>query len=162
MGPSPGAERSVAMGELAVCRAGESLVARGVGSCVLILLHDAQAGLGGMAHAMLPRRGKAGDRPTKYVDAALERLVVEIEAAGASRARLTARLVGGAAMFRTELAAPHSPVGERNLAAARAELARLGIPLVASEVGGRAGRSVTFEAESGRVTVRQLERELTL
>jgi len=74
--------RAVAAGEIAVGLAGEVLAARGVGSCVVVALYDPVARLGGLAHAMLPRRGNAGDEPLKYVDAAIERLLAELEAAG--------------------------------------------------------------------------------
>lgn len=155
----PGGENTkhVAMGEVAVGRASQRLVARGVGSCVVVALHDPWAQVVGLAHAMLPWRGMAGDRPTKYVDAALERLLVDMEAAGARRERTTARLVGGAAMFRAEPPAAPSAIGERNVAAARSELARYGIPIVAAEVGGHVGRSVEIEAGNGMLTIRKLE-----
>ena len=157
MEPGGDTTKHVAMGEVAVGRASQRLVARGVGSCVVVALHDPWAQVVGLAHAMLPWRGMAGDRPTKYVDSALERLLVEMEAAGARRARTTARLIGGAAMFRAEPPAAASAIGERNVEAARAELARHGIPVVAAEVGGYVGRSVEIEAASGELKIRKLE-----
>ena len=47
-------------------------------------------------------------------------------------------------------------MGERNIEATRAALAKLGIPIVAEDVGGEYGRSVRFVAATGAMTVRSL------
>jgi chemotaxis receptor (MCP) glutamine deamidase CheD len=47
-------------------------------------------------------------------------------------------------------------MGERNIAAARATLRRVGIPLACEAVGGGAGRSVRFYVADGRVEIRSV------
>ncbi|MGI5861702.1 MAG: hypothetical protein ACOX6T_06545 [Myxococcales bacterium] len=65
-------------------------------------------------------------------------------------------------MFRAEPPSAPSAIGERNVAAARGELARHGIPVVAEEVGGNVGRTVEIEAATGTLTIRQLERTFAI
>ena len=47
-------------------------------------------------------------------------------------------------------------MGERNIEATRAALAKLNIPVIAEDVGGEYGRSVRFVAATGAMTVRSL------
>jgi chemotaxis protein CheD len=54
-------------------------------------------------------------------------------------------------------------MGERNLRATRAALYKVGIPVVAQDVGGEHGRSVRLVAATGAMTVRSIaggDREL--
>ncbi|HET7321982.1 MAG TPA: chemotaxis protein CheD, partial [Longimicrobiaceae bacterium] len=110
----------------------------------------------GMSHSLLPepRRGVVPENPAKFVATAIPALLAEMEARGADRARITARLVGGATMFGNLLAKRTMHTGERNVAVARSVLAAEGVPLVGEEVGKEHGRSVYFHAADGRVEVR--------
>jgi chemotaxis protein CheD len=83
----------------------------------------------------------------------VEALLQKMRAMGASPARITARLVGGASMF-TGLQPPGTiQMGERNVHAAREALHRHGIRLTGEVVGGDYGRSVELDLDSGRVKV---------
>jgi len=121
--------------------------------------------LGGLAHILLP--GPAPERTAadpargnanKFADRALDELTRMVIARGGERGRLVAKIAGGAAMFavnddRGDYAAIKPGIGERNLAAVRERLARLGIPLVAEDVGGGRGRTVAFDTGSGRLLI---------
>ncbi len=72
---------------------------------------------------------------------------------GARPGRLKARLVGGAAMFQTLMVPGSLNMGARNIIASRQALETAGIPLVAEDVGGDYGRSVSFYVGAGRTTV---------
>ena len=149
-------ELIVRVADLAVGERGDVLVTVGLGSCVAILLHDADAGVGGLAHVLLPApslaRGgtiKAGKVPQTAIPA----LVEQMTARGARQVRLSARLVGGASMF-AALATPGTiQMGERNIVATRQVLAEARIPIVGEAVGGTFGRTVRFEVGAGRVLV---------
>ena len=80
-------------------------------------------------------------------------MLAELEAAGADRRRITAKLVGGACMFQDLMPRDKVHIGERNVAAARAALARLRIEIVAEEVGGDNGRSLHFDLVDGRIRI---------
>lgn len=129
----------------------------GVGSCVVVILYDKTARVGGLAHILLPDPGAAPGRqpPWRFATTAIPALLAELEAAGADRRRITARLVGGARMLRDPMAPDRLFVGERNVDAARAVLARQGIEIVGEDVGGDGGRSLRFHLEDGGVRITQ-------
>jgi chemotaxis protein CheD len=145
----------VRVAEIVVERAPGTLVALGLGSCVAIVLHDPVAGVGGMAHVLLPSAppGRTVAAPGRYAQSAIPLLVEQVLAAGADRARLTARLVGGAAMF-TNLSAPGIiHVGERNTLAAREALHGQNVRVTGEWIGGDFGRSISYDLGTGVVRV---------
>jgi chemotaxis protein CheD len=80
-------------------------------------------------------------------------LVQRVVAAGGRRPRLEAALVGGASMFATTNAALE--VGSRNEAAVREQLKALRIPVIATQTGGRRGRTIRVYVAGARVAVRE-------
>ena len=141
----------------------ERLAAIGVGSCVAIVLYDAAARVGGLAHVMLPAAhlGRRDDDGASFPQSALPLLIEQMIALGAHPGRMTARLVGGASMF----AALHPPgtirMGERNLVATRHALSAQGIPVTAEATGGVHGRAVVLHTEDGRLEVTSRESGVT-
>lgn len=150
-----GREVLVRVADLRCGLADDTLITIGLGSCVAILLYDAEARVGGMAHILLPspalsRRDK---NPAKFPQTAVPRLLELMAADGAKPQRITARLVGGASMF-AALASPGTiQMGERNLVAARQVLDSHRVPLVAEAVGGDFGRTVRFRVCDGQVQI---------
>jgi chemotaxis protein CheD len=144
---------SVAIGRWAVALAPTRLRTL-LGSCVAVTLHDRVARIGGIAHILLPdSQGAPGDHPGKYADTAVPGLLADLErlVAARARARLTAKLIGGASMFPTAQA---EGIGDRNRKAVEMILSRLGIAVVARDLGGVSGRRVTLDTASGRVSVK--------
>jgi chemotaxis protein CheD len=141
----------------AAAERGTVLATVGLGSCVAIILHDAGAGVGAMAHVLLPSRTltRRDDNPAKSPETAVPLLLEEMRRLGA-RGSVEARLVGGASMFAGLLPSGGLNVGERNIEASRAALQLAGIPVVGEDVGGDYGRSVYFHLVDGRVEVRSL------
>lgn len=130
----------------------------GLGSCVACVLHDADTGVGGLAHILLPSATLARDRSNeaKFPETAVPLLVREMQAMGAARERLRARLVGGAAMF-ANLATPGvALMGERNVQATKEALKAARIPVTATDTGADYGRSVYFYLPRGRLEVRSV------
>lgn len=146
---------TVRVGDLAVHAAPAVLVTIGLGSCVAVILHDADTGVGGLAHVLLPipSVGRPAAPPGRFAISAVPVMLEAMVGLGAGRDRVRARLVGGASMF-ASLAAPGSiQVGERNILAARAALQEAGVPLAGEAVGGDYGRSVEFNLQDGGVLV---------
>jgi chemotaxis protein CheD len=142
----------VRMGELAVSAvADDLLVALGLGSCIGLAVIDGQAGVAGLAHVVLPASEGRSDEPGKYADTAVPALLAGLLDLGGRRTRLGAVLVGGASMFSS---GGGLEVGQRNEAAVREELAKLAIPVVASDTGGSRGRTIRVGVGPGRVTAR--------
>jgi chemotaxis protein CheD len=130
-----------------------AMAAIGLGSCIALALFDPVRGIGGMAHVMLPEsQGRTG-RPGKFADTAVDILIGELRGLGCRNSSLSAKIAGGASMFRMSAASLN--IGERNTVSVRAMLAERRIPLLAEEVGGSVGRTVTFyPAEKGKMCIR--------
>ena len=124
-----------------------------LGSCAGVVLHDRAARLGGVAHIVLPDSRGAADHPGKFADTAIPGMIVDLEKLiGRSyKGRLTAKIVGGASMFQS---GPALNIGKMNQDAVDQLLANLGIPVLARDVGGGAGRRLTLDVSTGIVTIR--------
>jgi chemotaxis protein CheD len=148
------AETMVRMGEFACSAvAGHVLVSLGLGSCIGLALLDKRAAVAGLAHVVLPAaEGRTGS-PGKFADTAVEALIAELVGLGARRIALEAVLVGGASMFKLG-GGSGMEVGQRNDEAVRAELARLRIPVAATDTGGSRGRTIRVTVGSQAVTSR--------
>jgi len=146
----------VSVADWAVDRGDAVLVTLGLGSCVAVVLYDAESTVGGLAHLLLPSPSLSQDRdkPAKFPETGVPFLVERMREAGAVQRRLRARIVGGASMFANQASTSVSSVGERNIHATRQALDRAGIPLLAEDTGKDYGRSVYAFLESGRVEVR--------
>jgi chemotaxis protein CheD len=150
-----GRELVVRVADLRIGVDDDVLVTVGLGSCVAILLYDADARVGGMAHTLLPSPAlaRSDSNPAKFPQSAVPRLLELMHADGARPGRITGRLAGGASMF-AALAPPGTiQMGERNLLAARQALQAHGVPLVAEAVGGDFGRTVRMRVGDGTVQV---------
>lgn len=156
----------VGISEYLVRRAPGLLVTYGLGSCLGIILHDAHAGIGGLAHTLLPqpREGMDLSRPAKFVDAAIRLMLTDLLRLGGRKERLVAKIFGGANMFEGLQQSGKEGIGQRNIRCARETLQEIGIPLVAEDTGGNYGRTLEFDVASGAVlvrSVREAHREVT-
>ena len=135
----------------------EILLTAGLGSCIGICIHDPLLKVGGMAHIMLPTASiSLGGNPAKYADTALELLLKEISGMGANKARLKAKMAGGAQMFSFPGKPPVLKIGERNAEAVQKELKKHGIPLLVADVGGSFGRTIYFDVGTGELRIRTI------
>ncbi|MEX2181991.1 MAG: chemotaxis protein CheD [Gemmatimonadaceae bacterium] len=139
----------------AVARGNARLVAIGLGSCVAVTLYDPRQRVGGLAHVLLPDPSVARDasNPGRFASEAVPMLLEGLRAQG-GRPPFVAKIAGGAALFGQLLGSSTGQMGERNVVATRAALARAGIPIVAEDTGGNGGRSITFDVATGDLTVR--------
>lgn len=152
---------NVGMGETLLTRTPGLLSSLGLGSCLAVVLYDPRIGIAGMSHVMLPRAfktsiGKGDDKPGKFADRAVRNLVELLVAQGASKARLKAKIAGGAKMFSISSTSSLLSIGEQNIKVVLEELESLAIPVEGQETGGTRGRSVTFFSESWQMEVRAI------
>ena len=147
-------EITIKTAEMAVGRSGEQIQTNGIGSCVAIIITDKEAGVGGMAHAMLPKRRGEEDQALspKYADEAVDLLAKEITKLGGNKIRLHAKLVGGAKMFKI-LSGDNHGIGWQNVEAAKEKLNELRIPLDSEDTGGTVGKIAALDTSSGLVDV---------
>lgn len=154
---SPLRKRVIGIAELyASANAGEMLVTYALGSCLGITMHDPAARVGGLLHAMLPSSTlnlqRAATAPGTFVDAGIVALLEACLHLGARRSRLIVTVAGGAAYGDDEQTDTFQ-IGRRNLLELRRLLPRHGLPLHASDVGGRFSRNVSLAIDTGEVRV---------
>jgi chemotaxis protein CheD len=83
-----------------------------------------------------------------------------MEDLGAKKRRLSAKIVGGAGMFKSESGDSVMKIGERNIEAVKETLNEIGINITGSDVGKDYGRSMYFYLDDGRVEVKSFSRDL--
>jgi chemotaxis protein CheD len=126
----------------------------GLGSCIGLIIHDREKGIGVLAHVMLPLSQGKRERPGKYADTAVEMMINELVNAGCNPRSLVAKMAGGASMFKSFTG--NLNIGERNIEAIRILLKEHNIPLIGEDVGGNMGRTIVYcPSEKGKVTVRK-------
>lgn len=137
----------------------EILKTYGLGSCVAVILYDPIKKVGGLSHFMLPS-SKAWNskrkKPGKFVDTSVKNLLLEMEKLGASKHRITAKLVGGASMFKNLIEPDTLSMGQRNIEAAKKTLNEHKIKILSEDVGEDYGRSVSFDTETGDVLIHSI------
>lgn len=151
----------VGMADLKVCKSPDGVTTLGLGSCVGIAIRDPVMKVGGLAHIMLPDSTaiKGGENnPPKFADLGIAELVRQLEAMGAKRSRMTAKLAGGAMMFAFQNKSDLVRVGDRNVEAAKKTLRKLQIPVLAEDTGETYGRTVIFYPETGDYVIRAVGR----
>jgi len=127
-----------------------------LGSCVAVCLWDPRVLVGGMNHFLLPEGGPNGpqDEATRFGVHAMDRLVGEMLKLGASPARFVVKVFGGASVL--AMPGPAAAVPHKNLEFVRGYLAREGLRVAATSVGGTLPRQIQFFTASGKVLVRRL------
>jgi chemotaxis protein CheD len=151
----------VGISDLNAVRAPDSLVTFALGSCVGICLYDSSKKIAGLSHIMLPNSTEiAGMKKEiyKFADTAIGALVKKMEMMGARSIYLKAKIAGGAQMFAGSGNSALSSIGQRNVAAVKAELARLRIPIIAEDTGKNYGRTLYFNAEDGSMRIKSVNR----
>ena len=147
-------EVRVAMAEMKVESKPIELVTS-VGSCVAICLCDSANKCGGLAHIMLPNSAIAPQYflPCKFADTAVPALAKAMREISEKETCLSAKIVGGANIFKFEN--NNGPtIGAKNVDAVKLALSANKIQLVAEDVGGSYGRRITFNVGNGVVTIR--------
>lgn len=149
-------EIRVGMGDIAVTQAPNTLAIIGLGSCVGVALYFPKLKIGGLAHIMLPDSTKArpGMSLDKYADTGLTIMLGKLRKMNVEPLFTTARLVGGASMFKTANNQGAFNIGENNVAACKEFLKREKIKVVGEEVLGNKGRTMRFDLETGKISVR--------
>lgn len=152
----------VGMADLKVCPYPDSITTLGLGSCVGIALYDPIKKVGGLAHIMLPDSTKIrnNENKAKFADTGIEELIRQMEAAGAMRLRIVAKIAGGAQMFAFNSQSDMVRIGLRNIEASKSKLKELGISLLSEDTGENYGRTIEFYTETGELVVKSVGRPL--
>ena len=156
---------TVGISDLKLAAPPDTLITYALGSCVGICLLDPIMKVGGLSHIMLPSSASSpNDRNVmKFADTAIPDLVRKMEQRGAARARMKAKIAGGAQMFGPPGGGSDNTkelwqIGERNVKAVIAILQKMNIPLLAKDVLSNYGRTVLFDPATGIMTVKSLNK----
>jgi chemotaxis protein CheD len=129
------------------------LITHALGSCLGIAAHDAEAGVGGLLHVMMPlskiNPEKADRNPYFFVDTGVPRFLDELFERGVSKRRMEIIVAGGACVNRSE--SDRFAIGKRNFVVFKKLLWKNGILIGAQDVGGDRARTMRLEIGSGRV-----------
>lgn len=152
----------VGMADLNTCKAPDALTTLGLGSCIGIILYDPKTKISGLAHIMLPdsTQIKNNTNVAKFADTAIDKLIQDMIALGASKSRLVSKIAGGAQMFSFGSGNDLMRIGERNASATRLKLKELGIPLLAEDCGLNYGRTIEFYSETGELKIKTIGKEI--
>ena len=155
----------VGMADLKTCLSPNGVTTLGLGSCVGIAIRDPGCKVGGLAHIMLPDSTairNSQQNIAKFADTGIVELVRQMEALGAKRRNMVAKIAGGATMFNFQGQSDMIQIGGRNVEASKRMLKELGIPLLAEDTGKNYGRTVTFYPETGDFHIRAVGKSETV
>jgi chemotaxis protein CheD len=134
------------------------LITYALGSCIGICLYDKQIKLGALVHIMLPLNMEKGRQNIyKYADTGIRETLTAMEQRGAQRARITAKIAGGAKLFDVGGNALGN-IGQRNIESVHLTLKKHGIMLLKEDVGSTIARTLLFDVATGHGTVRSYGR----
>ena len=145
---------TVGIADMKMAKGGGMLITYALGSCIGICLYDQKIKLAALIHIMLPLNMAPGRKNTmKYADTGIRETLKMMEAKGASRSRITAKIAGGAKMF--EISGGNlGNIGQRNIESVHMHLKREGIQLLKEDVGGSVARTLLFDPATGQACVR--------
>jgi chemotaxis protein CheD len=157
-----GNDIKVGMGDIVVSRAPDVLSIIGLGSCVGVAFYYPKDRIGGLAHIMLPDSSKSRNTTSreKFADTGMAIMLDRMKKNGVNPMWMTARLVGGASMFKTSGgisgSAPSAmfKIGENNVNACHEFLKKERIKITCEEVLGSTGRTMRFDLNTGKIFVR--------
>lgn len=130
---------------------GDQIVTHALGSCVGVVVHDAQACVGGILHYMLPMSSldpeKGAANPFMFGDLGIPAFFKEAYALGASKDRMRVVIAGGARVIES---VQTLDIGARNVVIARKLFWKNGVMIAAEDVEGNRPRTLFLEVGSGR------------
>ena len=137
----------VGMADYKVATAPDSLITLGLGSCIGVVVFDKAKKIAGMAHIMLPssQEIKNNSNKMKFADTCIDMMMEELMKKNVTKSALKAKIAGGAQMFSVSLKSDNLNIGKRNAEAVKAKLKSLNIPIIAEDIHGNSGRTITFD-----------------
>lgn len=136
-------------GDVAVNGKASVLRAIAIGSCIVAAAYDSQTNTAGMAHIMLPGQAPPKAREsTRYAFDSLEKMFALMTDLGSRVENVEVCLVGAGNVLQKE----DDTICGNNIASATSILAKRGIPVRASVLGGFTRKSVFLETRTGCVS----------
>ncbi len=133
-----------------------------LGSCVGICLYDKNKKIGAMSHIMLPSAKKPAGNLKKYSETAIPLMISEMIEAGASKHNMTAKIAGGATMFKHLETSMMGEIGINNIKSVKEILLKNNIEIIAEDVGSDYGRTIDFYLETGELRIKTIGKEIII
>lgn len=153
---------TVGIADVKFARSEGGLITYALGSCIGICLYDPMTKVAAMIHIMLPSRLENTNDVNmfKFADTGIPATLKKMEAFGALRRRITAKIAGGASMFDIPGGGGLGlgNIGQRNIESVRKTLRAEGIKIVSEDVGGNYARTLVFDCSNGMGTIRSYGR----
>jgi len=146
----------VGIADMNIVKMPDTIRTSGLGSCVGVVLYDESKKMAGLVHVMLPDSSLGRTERlnvAKFADTGIYSLMEMLKAEGVRPLALKAKIAGGAQMFQFG-SSDTIRIGPRNVEAVKKELSRLSIPLIAEDTGGSSGRTIEFDPETCRLSIR--------
>ena len=136
------------------------LMTTGLGSCIGICIRDESKKIACLVHIMLPSSNlaKGSFNKAKFADSGILLALSEMEKNYCDKNKLTAKIAGGAQMFKPPSENDIMKIGFRNAEAVEEHLKKHNIRLLAKDVGGNFGRTVVFDPATGNLTIKSIGR----
>jgi chemotaxis protein CheD len=147
----------IGIGEYMVVKGNSKISIIGLGSCIGTVIYDEFKKISGMSHIMLPNIDKKQDKIGKYADSAIPAMIEEIINKGAVKNNLKAKIAGGASILTFKNG--QLQIGQRNIEAVKKVLIQQQVRLIAEDVGGYRGRTITFIPDSAELVIRMFRKE---
>jgi chemotaxis protein CheD len=150
----------VGIADMNIVKQPDTIRTSGLGSCVGVVLYDESKKIAGLVHVMLPDSGLAKSdkvNVAKFADTGVSAMIELLKVEGVRPMSLKAKIAGGAQMFQFG-SSDTIRIGPRNVEAVKSELKRMGIRLVAEDVGGSSGRTIEFDPETSLLNIRTVNK----
>ncbi len=125
-----------------------------VGSCIAVCLWDEKRGFGGMNHFLYPEIHGEEKTTAQYGNIAVPVLIRLMEKIGSSKKNLVAQIYGGGQLYDSK----RNRIGEKNISVARSILKDKRIPVISEDIGGKMGRKILFDTDTGHAAVLKVHR----
>ncbi len=145
----------VGVGDMSVSEGSEMILSTfALGSCVGIVLFDAQKKIGGLLHVMLPTSSiaaeKSRDQPGLFADTGVEKFVSMFKSMNTDLSRTKCVIAGGASVMSSNDA---FKIGQKNADAVSAKLQELEVRVDHALLGGFTNRSLHLDLNTGKLTI---------
>ena len=131
---------------------GDEIKTYALGSCVALILYDKKTKIAGMIHIALPDSAvnidKAKTLPGYFVDTGLPLLLKDFKKLGGDRKNTVIKIAGGSSIMDENKT---FDIGKRNAIAVKRFLWKQGLGVMKEDIGGGISRTVSIDADTGRV-----------
>ena len=129
-----------------------------LGSCIGVVLYQPDLKIGAISHIMLAKDPIGRDKlknPGKYGETALPKLLKLMEEEGCKQGTYFARIFGAASMFKNITSNFLNNIGENNITIVREFFAEKKIPIIAEDIGGHEGRTISLYLDDGHILLKK-------